>query len=310
MKKLCYKHPEDIEIPGGTAVALGLFDGVHIGHRALIADTVRIARERGLTPTVFTFSEGGALKASASRIYDTDERLLIFERLGIELAVVADFDSVSSLSPAEFVDEILARKMRASVALAGKNFRFGHRASGGGEELSSLMRAAGGDAYIVDIETYDLGEGRAEVSSTRIRSLLSLGDVAGAALLLGSPYKIRSVVSRGKGIGHTYGYPTVNTALREDNPLRSGVYHTRVKIGEDLYTGLTNVGVCPTFGDREMHAETFILDFSEDIYGKEIEILFVDFIREERCFASAEELALEISKNIKTVMERERSEEV
>ena len=172
------------------------------------------------------------------------------------------------------------------------------------------MMELGRDARIVDIETYDLGEGRKEVSSTRIRSLLALGDVAGSALLLGAPYKLRSVVARGMGIGRTYGFPTVNTPMREDNPLRSGVYHTRVKIGEKIYTGLTNVGVCPTFGEREKHAETFILDFSESIYGEEIEILFVGFIREERKFSSSEELALEISRNIKIVMELDRSSEV
>lgn len=310
VKKLFYTHPSELEIPGGTAVALGLFDGVHIGHRALISETVRIARDRGLVPAVFTFAEGGALKSGVARIYDSDERLSIFAELGIELAVIADFDSVASLSPEEFVSEVLIDRMRASVALAGENFRFGHHASGGGEQLVSLMRVSGGDAHILDIETYDLGEGQREVSSTRIRALLSRGDVRGAALLLGSPYRLTSVVSRGMGIGHTYGYPTVNTALRSDNPLRSGVYYTRVKIGDKLYTGLTNVGVCPTFGERELHAETFILDFSEDIYGEEIEILFVDFIREERRFSSAEELALEIANNIKTVKERVRSREV
>ena len=310
MKKLLYSHPSRLDISDGTAVALGLFDGVHIGHRALISETVRIARERGLTPAVFTFAEGGSLKSGVSRIYDSDERLSIFAELGVELTVIADFDSVASLSPEDFVREVLIDRMHAQMALAGQNFRFGYRASGDGEQLLSVMRESGGDAIILDIETYDLGDGSREVSSTRIRSLLSDGDVAGAALLLGSPYRLTSVVSRGMGIGHTYGYPTVNTELRADNPLRAGVYHTRVKIGEKLYTGLTNVGKCPTFGEREMHAETFILDFSEDIYGEEIEIFFVDFIREERRFSSAEELALEISDNIKTVRERECSREV
>ena len=310
MKKIYYKHPDDIPHIGRAAVALGLFDGVHIGHRALIARTVEIARERGLVPAVFTFGEGGGLKAGTSRIYDEEERLSIFEELGIELAVIADFDSVSSLSPGEFVKNVLVLGMSASVALAGRNFRFGYRASGGGEELVSLMRESGGEGYILDIETYDLGEGEREVSSTRIRSLLAAGDVEDSALLLGAPYKLRSVVFHGRGIGRTYGYPTVNTPLREDNPLRHGVYHTRVKIGEKIYTGLTNVGVCPTFGARDAHAETFILDFSENIYGEEIEILFVGFIREERYFSSSEELALEISRNIKTVMELDRSEEV
>ena len=234
MKRIYYKHPLEIDVLCNTAVALGLFDGVHIGHRALISDTVEIARERGLIPAVFTFGEGGELKSGASRIYDEGERLKIFEQLGIEIAVIADFSSVASLSPGEFVRDILISRMRASLALAGENFRFGYRASGCGDDLVSLMRDAGGDAVIHSIESYDLGEGKSAVSSTRIRTLLSVGDVGGAALLLGSPYKLRSVVSRGMGIGRTYGYPTVNTPLREDNPLRSGVYHE----GENWRKGL------------------------------------------------------------------------
>ena len=310
MKKIYYKHPDEIPSIEETAVALGLFDGVHIGHRALIAETVRLAEERGLLPAVFTFRDGAGLKEGVPRIYGEDERFLIFEELGVKLVFVADFASVSALSPDDFVKDILIGKMSASIALCGKNFRFGHRASGTGEELVALMRALGRDARTLNIETYDLGDGEREVSSTGIRALLARGDVGGASILLGSPYKLCSTVERGMGLGHTYGYPTVNTPLRADIPLRSGVYRTEVKIDGKVYTGLTNVGTCPTFGEREMHAETFILDFSDEIYGKEIELFFTDFIREERRFSSSEELALEIRKNIKEVMERGRSEEV
>lgn len=307
MRVIEYKYPAAMgESSLHLAACLGFFDGVHVGHRALIADTVERARASGLVPAVFTFpSESAMLKRGSARIYATKEKLAIFEELDAELVVICDFASVSSLSPEQFVRDVLCRDLGVVLALSGEDFRFGHRAEGDSRALSELMRRFGGSAVIHRTEYVEL-EGRGvQVSATLIREYLSRGDVGTAAKLLGAPYRVCGEVSHGDGRGGSYGYPTVNTPISEDNPLALGVYHTRVKLGAKVYTGLTNVGKCPTFGERAVHAETYILDFCSDAYGELAEISFIGYIREERTFGSLEELKAEIDKNIKEVLLRE-----
>lgn len=304
MRIIEYTHPQAVELSKvKTAMALGLFDGVHIGHRALISETVRIASERKLVPAVMTFpqdSEG--LKTGVVRIYSTEEKLRIFEELGIELVFLVDFPSVSHLSGEEFVSDVLCRRMGCRIALAGEDFRFGYKASADSAMLSSYMSSAGGEAIIHKMERYSFSGGESvEVSASLIRGYLSSGEIERACALLGAPYTVRSVVVRGIGLGHTLGFPTVNTDIKDGSPLALGVYETRVRIGEKSYTGLTNVGVCPTFGARSVHAETFILDYSGELYDEAVDISFIRFIRPEREFSSADELRAEIEENIKTV---------
>lgn len=309
MRIINYTYPEDGKtIFSNCAAALGFFDGVHLGHRALIADTVKVARERGLVPTVFTFpSDCMGLKNGAARIYPTDEKLRILERLGIECVILADFRSLSGLSPDEFVERVLIRGIGCKVALAGADFRFGHRALGDAMSLKEKMRALGADCIIHKMEEYIFEGGeRVEVSATLIRSYLMGANPERAAELLGEPYRIRAKVTHGRGDGRILGYPTVNTEIPTDTPLARGVYHTKVNIGGELYTGLTNIGTCPTFGERVAHAETFILDFSGNLYGCEIELSFLEYIREEKVFLSKEELLAEIKRNIEQINEKRK----
>lgn len=311
MRIIEYKYPAAV-MPdfGPLAAALGFFDGVHLGHRALIRDTVERARASGLVPAVFTFpAESPMLKRGTARIYGTAEKLAIFEELGVELCILCDFDSVCSLSPQAFVGEVICRDLGVVLALSGEDFRFGRLAEGNSALLLRLMKAAGGEAVIHRTEYIDLPEGRVQISASLIRECLSRGDVGLAARLLGAPYRICAEVSHGDGRGRLYGYPTLNTPIAEDSPLALGVYHTRVVLEGKAYTGLTNVGRCPTFSERAVHAETYILDFCSDAYGKRAEISFLDYIREERVFDSADALAAEIDKNVKEVLERERKGE-
>ena len=306
MRVIEYRYGEGIlsDVPA-TAVCLGFFDGVHKGHRALIRDTVSEARLRGLVPAVFTFpQETLGLKRGVPRLYTTEEKLGIMAELGIEVVYLADFASVSGLSPREFVYDVLVGDIGAELALSGEDFRFGHRASGDSTMLAALMSECDGDALIHKMERCDVGEGSVEISATLIREKLSLGKIADANLMLGAPYTLRASVVRGRGIGKTNGYPTVNTEVREDSPLALGVYHTEVIIDGKFYTGLTNIGKCPTFGERAVHAETYLLDFSGEVYGSELEIRFIDYIREERRFDSPEELRLEIAKNVAEIIGR------
>lgn len=298
MKVTEYRYGDSLMADGGAAVCLGFFDGVHLGHRALILECVRYAKENGLTPTLFTFpSECERLKGGAPRIYSTADKLKLIEALGIEHTVLADFDSVANLSPREFVTDILIRDLGAVSSHSGTSFRFGRRASGDSEALVRLMGEHGLSAFTVGDVSF-FGE---PVSSTRIREALALGDMKSAAELLGAPYFTSGEVVHGDGRGHLFGIPTVNTALHDSELLPSGVYRTELDIGGVTYSALTNVGTCPTFGERERHAETLILSFSGDLYGERICIRFLEYLRQEQKFESAEELLETIEKDIKGV---------
>ena len=292
MKIFEYNYGDSLPI-NDTAIALGFFDGVHLAHRELISLTVAEAKARGLIPTVFTFSaEDASVKAAAARIYPTGVRLSILEELGVECAVVADFGSVCGLLPDSFVKEVLTDACGMRLAVSGYNFRFGKGASAGAQELHRLCTSFGAECLLLEERSYD-GEA---ISSTRIRAALESGDVRLACELLGAPYRMRGVVERGRGVGHRLGFPTVNTRIPDGAvKIKNGVYKTAVATGEGLLPGITNVGVCPTFEEREAHAETFIKDFKGDLYGQEVEVLFLDFIREERKFKSSAELIMQIN---------------
>lgn len=284
-----------------TVIALGFFDGVHIAHRELIETTLEIAKREGLTPAVFTFTAEGSIKTNTPRLYSTEERLYILESLGIDNVILVDFSQIADLSSEDFVLKSLISHFGAKAVVAGYNFRFGKGARGNAEMLSRLMAENGGRAYIKEEITRD---GRT-ISTTLIRSYLTEGNVEAARELLVTPYFISGRVESGNRVGKTLGFPTINIPLSENAiNLRRGVYLTGVKIGKKLYKGLTNVGTCPTFEERKMHTETYILDYNSEIYGEEVKIFFLEYIREEKKFESPEALRNEIKSNIKTAMER------
>ena len=285
------------------AIALGLFDGVHRGHRELIRLAAEVAKAKDLTPAVFTFRDGTGLKSEAKRIYPEDEKHKILSSLGIELLIEADFSEICNMTKDEFIREALVERFSASVAIAGADFRFGRGAEGNAEYLMAEAKWRGIEAIIVDMQSYTDEFGRrCEISSSAIRALLECGKVREAGELLGEAYHLSGTVERGRGVGKTLGYPTVNISLPKSSPLASGVYETRVEIDGKLYTGLTNVGVCPTFAPREKHTETYILDYEGDAYFENIRLDFIERVREERRFDTAEELGAEIAKNIETVL--------
>ena len=306
MRIIRYTRDTELNIEEKTVVALGFFDGVHAGHRILIRSAVNAARELGLTPAVFTFSPGDNIKSDSPRIYPEDEKMKILESLGVKIVISADFGSIKDMPREEFVDSFLIKSAGCQIAVAGMDFRFGSRALGDTAFLEGRMMSHGLAAIIVRMKEYEDDDGRLrEISSTRIRDLLHLGRVKEAAILLGEPYHIGGKVLHGRKVGRQLGYPTVNICLPNNSPLASGVYETRVKIGEKLYTGLTNVGTCPSFEERERHTETFILDFEGDLYGDRIEIDFLDYVRGERAFSTPTDLIEEIARNIKQVREKE-----
>ncbi len=301
MKRIYVTDTEQLyrgQMPGsacGTVCALGFFDGMHKAHRALISQARERADELDIPLTVFTFSSsGGGFKPSARRILTDEERLHELESLCVDVAVICDFGAVRDLGAEEFVRDVLLGYMNTRVAVSGYNFRFGKGAAGNTELLCSLLPRAGAEAVV--LPRYE--EDGVTLSSTLIRELIASGDVRRAARFMGIPLCFNGTVSHGLGLGTGMGIPTVNTELDAEKlaPPR-GVYFTAVKIDGVIWPALTNVGTCPTMGERAEHAETYILDFCGDLYGCEIRIFFIDRIRDERTFTSGEELVMQIKKD-------------
>ena len=280
-------------------VALGNFDGVHLGHRTVLARAAEEAGRRGGRVVAATFwphprsvigrgQPPGLLTTLEAR----REELL---RAGAEEVCVVPFDeALSKKSPEEFVGAVLVGELGAAVVVVGENFRFGYKAAGDVGDLTRIMREHGGDAYAVEVEG-----GREGISSTHIRSLLLEGDVAGAGELLGRPYALRGEVVVGARRGRTIGFPTAN--VRPDPavvvPAR-GVYACLFRVGEDVYAACTNVGVAPTFERGESRIEAYVLDFEEDLYGRIVEVRFLQWIRGERRFGGVEELKEQIGRDV------------
>ena len=272
---------------GQSVIALGFFDGVHLGHRSLLNTAREAAKKRGLTFALFTFPAEDTFKGDGA-LYSTEETLHILASLGVEAVIMAKFGSVSKLSAEDFVRRSLIEDMNAEAAVAGYDFRFGNGASGNADMLAEILADCGKECIIEEEHRLD-GE---KISTTKIKELLRLGDAIGAHRYLGAPYRQTAIVERGNGMGASFGFPTVNT---KSEHLAKGVYRTATELDGKIYNSITNVGTCPTFGERALHAETFIIDYSGDLYGKKVRIFFLGYLREEKVFPSEKELIMQIN---------------
>ena len=273
-------------------LALGFFDGVHIAHRDLLSRAASIARERGLSFGVFTFGSKGGIKINTQRLYDDGEKAEIFASLGADFTVYADFGAISGASPEKFVRDILCRDLNCAVCVAGFNFRFGKGAAADSTTLTRLIQECGGDAYICDEITAD----GTTLSATLIRELISSGRIGEANRYLGAPYYIKGRVLHGRSDGRKLGFPTANIAIGDDRIApRAGVYRSATVIDGKIHNAVSNVGVCPTFGGGERRLEAHIIDFDGDLYGKEVRVYLLGFLRDERRFDSIDELKMQIN---------------
>ena len=293
MRVIEYSYPQKTNTKD-LAVALGYFDGVHLGHRKLLSVLTKEAKEKGLTPCVFTFAENPSkTKKTQSTLYNNQDKISILEEIGIEILILASFDSIRSLTPNDFVEKVLIEALSAQICVVGYNFRFGYKAMGDANMLSEIMIKNNKSALIVDEHTV---KGKT-VSSTEIRRLIERGAIEDANALLGLPYFLEGRVERGLGLGRSFGFPTINTPVRDGSPLQNGVYRSAVRIDGLLFTGITNIGRCPTVEKREVHAETLIANFDGDLYGKEVRIYLLEYLREEKQFTSVDELREQIYKD-------------
>lgn len=282
-----------------SAVALGLFDGVHMGHRAVL----ELAAESGLLPSVFTFNPDAVLlKSSVGYIYTKEEKAEIMTYWGIKNICSVDFSDVCDLSGEEFVKNILINKMNAGFVCCGKNFRFGKNASCGTSELAELGKKYGFEVHIAD--DVIAGDGGGIISSTAIREALLAGKMVKAVMYLGNEYTISKTVVHGAHLGSTIGFPTINQIFSKGQLVpRYGVYASTVLIDEKFYGAVTNIGIKPTvdYGGMPL-AETHIMNFSGDLYGSKQKVMLLKFIRPEQKFSSVEELKNQIAQDTESVL--------
>lgn len=285
-----------------TSIALGFFDGVHIAHQNIIASAVSHAKRLSLEPVVLTFDKSPQelLKKDVSYIMTTEEKEKICETLGAKLCLIETDMEFLSKEPEEFVKEVLLEKYNARHVSCGYNYRFGKGGKGDAELLKKLGEKYG---FSVDAVECITNEGK-EISSSRIRKLLKEGNIKEANELLGRRFSLTGEVCRGKQLGSTIGFPTANVFIQNKMLLpKNGVYETRTYIKGREYASITNVGVNPTVGGEALKTETYIHDLSESLYGDKIRIEFVRFLREEAKFSSVEALKMQISSDIRQILE-------
>jgi riboflavin kinase/FMN adenylyltransferase len=292
------------EIPAGfgsTVAAVGNFDGVHRGHQEILAGVTAEARGAGARAVAVTFDPHPELflrPAHAPRlITPTAERLRLLAETGIDAALVLKFDAdLAHFAPRAFVERILVGALGVRSMHEGRNFRFGHCAAAGIEELAA-MGAEWGFSVCVHEAVRVRG---LEVSSSAIRALVAAGDVRRARWMLGRPFTVLSTQARGRGIGTRLLAPTVNLAAYGGLLPAFGVYVTRLKIGGRAFEAVTNVGNRPTFGEASFAVETHILDFEPVEMNEEtpIELEFLLRLRDEREWPSVEALKAQIFKDV------------
>ncbi|HYC79324.1 MAG TPA: riboflavin biosynthesis protein RibF [Planctomycetota bacterium] len=294
------------------AVTLGTFDGVHVGHRYVLEQTVRLARERGGEAVVVTFAEHprAVIDGRAPQmITSLPHRLRLFERLGVDAVVVLDFDDALRRVPAEeFARRVFHDVLRAEVVLLGWNARFGEGGRGDFALLARVGRDFGFEARRADRLTL----GDEPVSSTEIRRAILSGDLDRAARMLGRPVSVLGTVVAGDGRGRTLGWPTANLDLHHELRPPRGVYGAEVEWDGRRVPALVNIGVRPTFDrskigvddptDWEIRdlfetVEVHLLDYRGDLYGKDLEVFFLKRLRDERRFAGKDELLAQLAQD-------------
>jgi len=285
-------------------LTIGNYDGLHVGHRRIIERINMKAREKQGTSMLMTFHPHPLNVLKPDKLIGVITPLHVKKRLieeaGVDVLLVIPFtDEFHLISREDFVRDLLVKKLGIQGLIVGYDFRFGKGGEGNVEYLASKSTQYGFFFAIQDAITLD-GE---KVGSNRIRRMIQDGDVRKAAAHLGRSYMIQGTVIKGDGRGRTIGFPTINLAT--DFPLipKGGVYITEVDIGGEKFAAVTNIGFNPTFDGRRLTIETHILDFSQDLYGREITLHFVDRVRDEVKFGSVDELKERIWKDAQTARE-------
>jgi len=301
-RTLTFEHGME---PLGRAVAcIGVFDGVHLGHQALVRETIEVARKAGVASVVITFDRDPdrvvVPERAAPQLLEIEDKMAFLGDLGADIVLVVPFDmTVATMPPAEFIESILLAACTPAAVIVGRDFRFGRNAEGDVAVLTSL-----GDQHGFTVTAFDLLEvDGAPVTSTRIRGLVASGDVTTAAVLLGRPHRVRGRSVVGRGEGTALGIPTANVRPHTYAAVPAdGVYAARATVLGHTYGAGVSVGVPPTFPDALDAVEVHLLGFRDgDLHGEEIAVDFIERLRDQRRFQSAAELRSVIEADLATI---------
>ncbi len=298
--------------PAGTEITIGAYDGVHLGHRAVIGTVERHAEERGLETAVVTFDRHPASVVrpeSAPRLLtDLDQKLELLAATGVDYTLVIHFDEARSHETAEdFVHEVLVGCLNAKLVVVGADFHFGHQRRGNVPLLEQMGRELGFDVLGLSLVGPNGAPARDEeqVSSTAIRRALIAGDLGAANAMLGRPYEVRGTVERGAQLGRTWGFPTANISVPDEilfpaNGIYAGWYERPT--GERLASAI-GLGLRPTVYDDQEHPslEAYLLDWEGDLYGEEAKLQFVARLRAEEKFDSVDALIEQMHRDVAEV---------
>ena len=276
-------------------MALGFFDGVHLGHRAVLQRTVSYAQTMGMTACAFTFAASSLRIKQGAKLrylYSDAQKLALLEQCGIESVYSPDFSRLRDDDGAQFCRRVLQERFHAKAVFCGKDFRFGAKAAWDFQDLCRFGETYGFSVEPIPPVCYD----GAVISSTRIRQALSDGAVELAAALLGAPYCICGSVIHGAALGRTHAVPTINLPFAPGQLVpKYGVYVSRTHTRQGVFASVTNVGTKPTVSDRHtVGAETFLLDFSGNLYEHPCKVELLTFLREEEKFSDTDALYAQI----------------
>lgn len=290
---------DEMNLANASAVAIGKFDGIHLGHRQLLGEIIA-KKQEGMKAVVFTFNPSPSAlfsKVKEKELTSTEEKRQIFESLGIDILVEFPLTYETAATPKEvFVEEILVKRLNAGFIVAGTDLSFGKNGEGNSDFLIEESRKFNFEVEIIDKISYK-GE---IISSTLVRKAIAEGDVKKAHFMMGNPYFVQGIVQKGNQLGRTIGFPTVNLVAEEEKLLPpNGVYKTEVIVDGRIFEAITNVGCKPTVTDNEqIFIESYLYNFRENIYGKRIEVHFLEFMRQEQKFDSIEELKKQLQRDI------------
>ena len=283
------------------AIAIGNFDGVHLGHRALLEAAVKAAGDLGGEAAVLTFDPHPAVVLAPERapvlITTKRRKLELLAASGIDACILEPFTrELAALSPEQFVADVLVGALGARHVVIGYDFTYGHRRGG---NAASLRRAGAEHGFAVEV-IEPIGAGGQVASSSAIRRLVAAGDLAGAHQMLGRDHELEGVVTRGAGRGRELGFPTANIEIETELLPPPGIYATRARIvdGPGVYGAATSLGTNPTFGPGALTLEAYLLDFEGDLYGRRLCLELVEWLRPERRFSEVDDLVAQIRDDV------------
>ena len=287
-------------------ITIGNFDGVHLGHRSIFQKLIPEARKENRKALLVTFVPHPKMLLHPERrpfylLTTIEEKIKLLEVLGLDALILIPFTLEYAQTTAEsFILEVLWKNLQVRKIFIGHDYSFGKDKRGNEDMLKAFGKKLGFEVAVINA----VAAGDTVISSTRIRAAILEGDVKTAAMLLGRPYNVSGAVIEGKRRGAALGFPTANIKPNKELLPAKGVYAAIVNLEGKRYNGVLSIGLNPTFGDVQLSMEAHLMDFSGDIYGKYVDVLFIERIREERKFPGPEMLSLQIKKDAEEARDR------